>query len=192
MSAKTKEPFAVVHLPVLVGKQRAAYVAHRSAQEWFVGGPSFIDDDERQFTRVDVAALSEIVSEDILPALQVGEHAFRHGDDQPWHRGAIPSGRTFLVTYDVRPTAPVVGPPGIGGAYANCWIVCASLSDAKQIAANHLEGEGWAIVDTIGATEKLADDLAEGTEPYFRQVQIDGIVAVMHTFPASDPDADVS
>lgn len=173
---------------MLVGKQHASYVAHRSAQEWFVGGPGFSGDDENRFTRVDLAALREIVPEDILLGLPVGEHAFRNGDDQPWQRGLIPTGRTFLVTYDVRPNAPSVAQPSIGGAYANCWVVCASLSAAKKIAAEQMESEGWAIVDTIGAKETVADDLAEGTEIYFRQVQIDGFVAVLHTFPADDPD----
>lgn len=78
--------------------------------------------------------------------------------------------------------------PDIGGAFANCWVVCASAADAKRIARENLEGGGWAVIDTVRAVEKTADDLAEETEQYFEQAQIDGYVCVLHTFPASDLD----
>lgn len=189
MSPSVKKPFATVHIPVLKGKERAIYVARRSALEWFVGGPGFTDDDDSRFQRVDLAVVRELLvpQEDALD-LRVGGHAFRDGEGRPWQRGRIPSGRTFLVTYEVRPTGPSTGPPGIGGAAANCWIVCPSMAAAKRTATEHLETDGWAIVDTIDATEKFADDLAEGTESYFRQAQIDGFVCVLHTYPVDDPD----
>jgi hypothetical protein len=181
-------PFAIVHIPVLEGREEAIYVARRSAREWFVGGPGFTNDEDSEFQRVDLTRLSEIVDAEAHALdLAVGEHAFQYGAaGQPWERGRIPAGKTFLVTYDVRPTGPSVGPPGVGGAYANCWVVCSSMSVAKRRATLHLETEGWAIVDTIAANEKVADELAEGTETYFRQAQIDGFVCVLHTYPADD------
>jgi hypothetical protein len=186
---KHRTPFATVHLPVLEGKAKALYVARRSAVEWFVGGEGFTDDDG-QFRRVDMAQLVELLGADgdVLD-LDVGEHVFRHEDEEAWTRGRIPVGRTFLVTYDVRPTRAAIGPPGIGGAFAGCWVVCRSISAAKRASTAHLESDGWAIVGTIGATEKVAGDLAEGTAVYFRQAQIDGFVCVLHTFPADDTDA---
>jgi hypothetical protein len=179
--------YAIVHSPVLEGREEAIYVARRSAREWFVGGRGFTNDDDGEFQRVDLTRLSDIVDADANALdLAVGEHAFQQAAGEPWRRGRIPVGKTFLVTYDVRPTGPSVGPAGVGGAFANCWVVCSSMSVAKRKATVHLEAEGWAIVNTIAANEKGADDLAEGTEIYFRQAQIDGFVCVLHTYPAED------
>jgi hypothetical protein len=184
MSPSVNRPFATVHIPVLKGKETAIYVAHRSALEWFVGGAGFTDDHDGQFQRAELALVRELLGphETVLD-LPVGDHAFRDGEGRPWQRGRIPSGRTFLVTYEVRATGPSSGPPGIGGAVANCWIVCPSMAAAKRTATEHLETDGWTIIDAIGGIEKFADDLAEGTESYFRQAQIDGFVCVVLELP---------
>ena len=185
----TTKPAATVHLPVLEGTAKAIYVARRSTLEWFIGGDGFTDDDDSRFRRV---ALADVLRSLDLPAdvleLSVGEHAFRQGDRRSWKKGRIPVGRTFLVTYDVRPTEQSAAPPDIGGAYANCWVVCASMDEAYRIALEHLEKDGWAVVGMVNLNEKVADDLAEGSESMFRQAQIDGFVCQFHTFPADDPD----
>jgi hypothetical protein len=183
-------PYATVHVPVAESRASARYVAHRTAREWFVGGPGFTGDDDSRFTRLSVDEMWELL-EDIssdLKDLRVGHYAFRPAEGAPWQRGRIPRGQTFFVAYDVRPKGPTIA-PGVAGAYANCWVVCASLEIAKKRAAEQLERAGWAIVGALGSRE-VGDDVAEGTEVYVRQTRIDGFVVVMHTYPVDDPDVD--
>jgi len=148
------------------------------------------DDDDSRYTRVSVDHMWQLLDEASpdLKDLRVGDYAFRPAEDAPWQRGRIPRGPTFFVAYDVRPKGPTVA-PGVAGAYANCWLVCASLETAKRRATEHLERAGWAIVGALGSRE-VGEDVAEGTEIYVRQAQIDGLVVVMHTYSVDDPDVD--
>ena len=183
------DEYATVQFAVALGTARATYVAHRAPGEWFVGGPGFIDDDEEDFSRLTLAELRQTAPylEQAL-AIPVGYHAFWTEEEPTWTAAKVPEGDMFLVTYEVRPTEMNVDAPDVGGAFANCWVVADSLATAESIASRHLEDTGWGILSAIGGDLKTAEDLAEGTEAYFRQCKIDGLVCVLHTFPPEELD----
>jgi len=183
------EGSALVHKSVLEGLARATYVARRAKDEWFVGGPGFVDAHSDHFRRVSLAEATEADPSvaDVLD-LTPGMHAYRSDQDN-WERAAIPSGRVFLLTYDARPTRAVSKAGSIGGAIVNCWVVAKSLAAARKQAREYLEGSGWAVLDGLGESEKQADDLAEGTEQYFAQARVDGFVCVLHQYPPEPADA---
>jgi hypothetical protein len=178
---------AVVQFAVALGTARATYVAHRAPGEWFIGGAGFIDDDEEDFSRMPLAELLQIA-----PYLQeacslpVGHHAFWMEDELTWTRGKLPEGETFLVTCEVRPTEFNADARDVGGAFASCWVVAGSLTDAESVATRHLEETGWGVLSDTAAELTSPDDLDEGTESYFRQSRIDGLVCVLHTFPPEE------
>jgi hypothetical protein len=181
---------AVVHRPVLEGRVRATYVAHRGDAEWFVGGPGFTEDASDRFQVVALTILRRI-DPSVAPALSlpVGSHASRPFADGRWRRGRIPQGHTWRLTHEVRPSEAVSEGGTIGGAFANCWVVARTIGEARRRSRRHLEDIGWAVV-VAGQEQRMhADELAEGTERYFRQVQVDGLVCILHTFPPEPTDA---
>jgi len=183
-------PSAAVHRPVLEGRTCAIYVAHQSRAEWLVGGLGFAEAEADRFERVALMVLRTI-DPSVNPALSlpVGWCAFREHARAPWTRGRIPQGRTFLLTYELRPTQAVSQGGSVGGAFANCWVIAKRVGDAVRRSRRHLEDTGWVIVADGPRSSKTADDLAEGTESYFRQAQIDGFVCVLHTFPPEMADS---
>jgi hypothetical protein len=177
----------IVHAPVLDRVASATYVARRTATEWFVGGPGFLDADQAAFCRMafhELAQLDPTLAN--LADLLVGWHGFRGGANDPWERGLIPAGSTFLLTYEVRPAKILPGREDVGGAIVNCWIVADSMSRAKALADQALRDDEWVVIDRMKEEQRDEDNVAEVAEQYFRQAQIDGVVLVFHTYPASE------
>jgi hypothetical protein len=183
------DEYATVQFAVAMGSARATYVAHREPGEWFVGGAGFIDDDEEDFSRLTLGELLQIAPYlEATLSLPVGQHAFWTEGDRSWTPAKLPSGETYLVTYEVRPTEMNADATGVGGAFANCWVVADSLSMAEAAAVQHLEETGWGIIKAMATEIETADDLDEDTASYFRQSQIEGLVCVLHTFPPEELD----
>jgi hypothetical protein len=169
---------------------RATYVAHRAPGEWFFGAPGFLDRPEAQAARVPLErllagdpGLAEVCD------LRPGWHAFRDEPSAPWWSGEIPHGRTFLLSYEARPTERVEDRDGIGGAFVNCWVVADDLGRASARARAHLEQTGWAVVTTIKEQVVGLAEVPAGAAAYHRQAQIDGEVYVINAFPPEAPDA---
>lgn len=176
---------ALVHLRLLERKAAVVYAARRDHLTLFLAAPDFIDDDRSRFRHVpfdEVLALDSSLAD--LANLAVGHCAFRSDPSEPWSYGTIPVGSTFLITYEVRPDDSNPERDRLGGAFVNCWVVTDSLDSALLISADHLSASGWVIIertaDDVATTEDFEDD------PYFRQVQIDGLVCVVHTFPREE------
>jgi hypothetical protein len=185
-----KRPSAIVHQPVLEGRAEAIYIAHRSATEWFVGGPGFTDEPPERFEVVPLRVVRAI-DPSRAPALSlpIGSFAARVDGHGSWIRGRIPRGRTFLITYDVRPTPAVSEGGTIGGAFVNCWIVARTIGEARRRSRREVESTGWAVV-ADGAQQRMnADQLSDEAAPYFRQVQIDGLLLVFYEYPPEPVDA---
>lgn len=178
---------ALVHAAIVERGARAIYVARRNVTTFFVGGPDFTDDDPLAFhpmSLADAISLDRSLSE--LAHLAVGDCAFRSDPSEPWSYGLIPLGVTFLITYDARPAESNPEHDQVAGAFVNCWVVADSMDSALRITAAHLVENGWVIVERVeGQTAPLED--FEG-DPYFRQAQIDGLVAVFHKYPRNEPD----
>jgi hypothetical protein len=181
---------ALVHTPVLEGRAPTIYVAHRKSGEWFVGGPGFTDDDDDAFRRValDVAQRADPSIANLVN-LPMGTCAYRSDSRAKWDRGHIPEGRTFLLTYEIRPTEPVSHGGTIGGAFANCWTVAQTISEARRQTRRYVEENGWLVVAVEKEQRLDEDELPEGGEEYYRQVQIDGLVCVFYTYPSEVADA---
>jgi hypothetical protein len=175
---------------VVDGVAPATYVAHRRDGAWVFGAPGFLDRAADRFLRVPVArllaidpALAEICD------LPVGWHAFRDSARDPWWSAEMPTGQTFLLTYEVRPTEAVADRDGIGGAFVHAWIVSGALAEARDRARAHLEETGWAVVRDLGEQAVDAGAATGDAEAYYRQAQVDGEVFVIHAFPPDEPDA---
>ncbi|HEX2650261.1 MAG TPA: hypothetical protein VL199_11570 [Burkholderiales bacterium] len=69
----------------------------------------------------------------------------------------------------------------VAGAYISCWIQCDAPSEARAIAADDVEQEGW-IVDSIEQEPKVLGSATPGTEERFEQAKIDGCCYVYHTW----------
>ena len=104
-------------------------------------------------------------------------------------RERAPQRRTYLLSYEVRPTEAISGGGAIGGAIVNCWAVARTIAEARREARAQVEDGGWVIVIVGAEDEVIEDDLAEGSKQYYRQAQTDGVVCVFHTFPPEPPDA---
>jgi len=181
---------ALVHTPVLEEGFPAIYVAHRSLHEWVVGGPGFTEADAGRFQRVDMAVALETdpsIAETLnLPS---GSCAFRKEPGAQWRRRRVPVGRTFLLSYEARPTEAVSRGGALGGAFVNCWVVSKSLDAAKRKSRRHVEASGWVVVDEGPENEVDDDNVTDAVRRYYRQVQVDGLVCVFHAFPPEAVDA---
>jgi hypothetical protein len=187
MSDEEVARMALVHVTVLEREAPAIYVARRDAATLFIGGPDFTDDDPSCFRWVPLAAALEVdASLTDVARLAVGRCAWRSDRSEPWAIGVVPTGPTFLVTYEARPDESNAERDNLGGAFANCWVVTDTLEAAVRIAADHLAENGWVIVERTGADTATPED--HETNSYFRQAQVDGLVVVFHRFPKQEDE----
>ena len=165
------------------------YVAHRR-DGWFAAAKGFVDEPETRFRKLNRdLALRTIPELTRLSTLPVGFAAFRHRRSDAWTIEALPRGETYLVTYEARPSAGNSNARNFGGAFVNCWIRSTSMDEAKRKTRRLVRSNGWNIVRLLTANRMRANNLTKLAEPYFRQVQIDGWVCLVCTFPANAPDA---
>lgn len=170
--------------------ERATYVAHRREGEWLFAAPGFLESAARRTDRVPRARLvKDDPSLQEVADLKPGWHAFRTTPAEPWWSSEIPTGQTYLLSYEARPTELLPERDGIGGAFVSCWIVGEGVAAARQRARRHLEQTGWAVVQTIKEQAIRTTELPAELEPYYRQAQVDGEVYVIHAFPPEEPDA---
>ena len=92
---------------------------------------------------------------------------------------------TFVINHELR---AVRADAAVGGAFATCWVVANDLAEARQRVDVELLGAGWRILTTTDERLVRRDSLAHGTERYFDQAQLDGVVAVLDAFPLDPPD----
>lgn len=178
---------AFVHPPVVTGGMVAIYVARREDGTFLVGGHGFTDHDFTEFPQIlfdDLVENDASLSE--LRDLPIGHCAMRRDRSEAWSLDLVPVGSTFLVRYDVRPSAAHPQRDEFGGAIVNCWLVASSLAHARTESHQHLHDSGWVIVDTLFAAQVSFDDLDQ--DEYARQARVDGLVAVFHTYPKDDLD----
>jgi hypothetical protein len=175
--------------PLLKAGARATYVSHRRPGEWFFGAPGFLERPDR-VTRVPLErlltadpSLREVC--DLAP----GWHAFRNTAVDAWWSEEVPTGDTFLLSYETRPTELLPDRDGIGGAFASCWVVTRGLEEAVKKARAHLEESGWAIIDVIREQAIAPQEVPPEARPYHRQAQVEGEVYVINAFPPEAPDA---
>jgi hypothetical protein len=185
MSQMVRTRIALVHVPVLERQSPAIYVARRDASTLFVAGPDFTDEDPSRFRPVPLGELLEVdPSLAELASLEIGCCASRGDQSEPWRHATIPVGSTFLITYEVRADASNPERDELGGAYANCWVVADSLESALRIATDDLGESGWVVIERT--KEETAGHEDFGSDPHFRQAQIDGLMIVLYTFPSDD------
>jgi hypothetical protein len=89
----------------------------------------------------------------------------------------------YLVTFEVRPTRLCGNYAKVAGAFVNCWMRSATCASARRVARRALRREGWRLLEEVASSQKLPRNLAEGTEPFYRQAMVDGEVFVFHTWP---------
>ena len=80
-----------------------------------------------------------------------------------------------------------------GGATINVYSTELSQDAALAIAAREVADAGWQIQSVEDTFLLTRQDLAEAPDglQYFEQALIDGIVLVIHTYPAAPGDGDV-
>ncbi len=176
---------AVVHLPVLERHATATYVARRDVATLFVASPGFTDDDRSCFRAIPMSEAFELdPSLAEVGDLDVGRYAYRSETTDPWSYGTIPVGATFIIMVEARPAESNPDQHRVGGAFVTCWVVADSLESALQIADDHILESGWVIVERTRAETADPSEFEDG--PFFKQVQIDGLVTVVHTFPREE------
>ena len=165
------------------------YIAHRR-DGWFAAAKGFVDEPKSRFRKVSQnLAMRTIPELSRLSTLPVGFAAFRHRRSDAWTIEALPRGETYLITYEARPSGDHSDERNPGGAFVNCWIRSTSMAEAKRKARHVVRSNGWDVVRMMTANRIRANNLTKLAEPYFRQVQIDGLVCLFATFPADAPDA---
>jgi hypothetical protein len=87
-----------------------------------------------------------------------------------------------------KPSSPDYGV--IDGAYASCWVKEPVIEAADTAAREFLEAEGWDI-EELDEAYRVSDETclpgAVGRD-LFEQVQNDGIVVQLHTWPVGAPE----
>lgn len=164
-------------------------VSHPARGEWKFLPVDHEDDSVSQRTTATLGQLILLDSTlESLADLPTGWHAWRQGPEEDWERARIPTGPTFLISYEVSPTADNPEASELAGAFVNAWVRCSSLSDAKKLASTDIEASGWRIIaeeSTNKVERSLYDQDADSEEylAFFDQAQIDGAVFVYHTYP---------
>jgi hypothetical protein len=77
----------------------------------------------------------------------------------------------------------------VAGAFPTCWVRDHRLPAARERARQAVTGEGWRIIDEEDAREVPRDRLDPAGVEYFDQVQIDGLVCVIHEYESRDDAA---
>ena len=80
----------------------------------------------------------------------------------------------------------------VGGAFLCCWVLGATIEEARLRCRQELENETWALGFEEQAYEVTLSDL-EGNEDSiasYQQVQLDGFCCVAHTWPNKPQDGE--
>jgi len=162
------------------------FVARSASGHWEFHPQDHLDrprDDLVQSTLATVVALDASV-EAVLD-LPEGWHAWRDTESGALtQRCPSPTGPTFLVEFEARPSASHPDRTSFRGAFVNCYIRCSSLQEARRAARQELESEHWEIVsdgDSHEVDDTTYEEQSDGWQ-YVRQAQIDGIVLAFHTY----------
>lgn len=96
----------------------------------------------------------------------------------------------FFIQFRVRPADQSSNALEYGGAYANCWVECDALSDARTAALAQIHEAGWEVKSVEQERLACRGDFDRDGVRYFDQAIIDKTVCVFHTWPIDAPDAD--
>ena len=118
-----------------------------------------------------------------------GHHAWRETPAGAWHREEIPTGATYWFRFEAVPRADHPRAAELAGAFPTCWVRDRSLPAARERARQAIASEGWRIIDEEDAYEVERGQLDPASVTYFDQVQIDGLVCVIHEYESRDDAA---
>lgn len=116
-----------------------------------------------------------------LSNLRPGWTAVRQTPHDEWERLRIPVGPTHIFRFEA---TPVPGSADSGmGAFINCWVREPSKRSALRTAKKRIREAGWrpTCLEHHAVVRRLG--VRPAGRKYFDQVQIDGWVLNIHTFP---------
>jgi hypothetical protein len=154
-----------------------------SSSAWEFHRPDHLDAPPElvQCALEDIAAVDPSVGE--LSSLPPGWHAWKAAPDAPWSRAATPSGYTFMVTFEARPSVPPRPSEPAAGAFVKCWVREHDRDRAVALAHREVQSAGWTVLEQPHV-ERVDEHRVRGDDrAFFRQAQLDGCVLVFHTFP---------
>ena len=91
----------------------------------------------------------------------------------------------FYLQYEAIPSPRPSSQHDLGGAYISCWIKAKTLDQAKAIAENDINNNGW-LVKAIEEAHPISiqdyDERSDSAE-YLKQGKLDGEAYVYHAWP---------
>lgn len=168
---------------VLDGKDWIFYVSHKKNSAWEIFPSDYLNSSEEKVSSTFDALAKIDPTLKQLADLQVGWHAWRQSKQFPWESAEIPEGKLYLISYDAEITDlhPEFGK--IGGAVINAWIIAKNLKEARTIATNDIENEGFAITEELKNRVVTPEDYDDEHREYIEQAKIDGSVFVFYAYP---------
>jgi hypothetical protein len=171
---------------VLTDDEAIFFVTRSAKGHWSFHPQDHLDNPDAQLVQSTFSLVADHDPEILeIADLPPGWQAWRDPDTGALsQRCESPTGPTFLVEFEARPTDLHPDRTEHRGAFVNCYTRCTSLEVARQTARAELESEHWEIVDEGDSCEIYLESYEEEDEGrnYFRQAQIDGLVCVFHTY----------
>jgi len=104
------------------------------------------------------------------------------GDE--FQKSRLPTGPTYFLQVEARPSANHPEHGEIEGAVVNCWVRINSEAAAEELVRRELARQNW-LIDSIAGpemhtTEDYEDDPTDSE--YYEQAQTDGDVFVFHVY----------
>jgi len=171
------------HPRVLAGRAWVFYARHDKSGAW-----SFLPVNHRSAPSRCAVACRELLARDSslrqILGLPRGWHAHSQRLDAEWEPSAIPSGPTHLFTCEAIPSAENADANCYGKAFVNCWVRCRGKNQAKRCAEKLMADARWQPVTEIEHELVRRDKIRKTHRKYFDQVQIDGEVLAVFSYPA--------
>ena len=118
-----------------------------------------------------------------LVNLPPGWTAHRQSPAHHWERNRMPVGPTHYLRFEA---VQLRGTDATRrGAFVNCWVRDRSKRRARAIAETSMRKAGWRVSGLEHHTVVERRQGLSAGRRYFDQAQMDGLVLVIHTFPAS-------
>ena len=94
----------------------------------------------------------------------------------------------FFLQYEATPRkGSIDDQEGIAGAHVNCWVLRATLEEAKEVAVKWIVNAGYVVDDPDEAHEAVEGGArSKEAEEYYQQALIDGEVFIFYTYPVEE------